>query len=109
MKTYRFSYLLILSLVLTIGSAMLKAQQAKNVVLADFVSTEELYKRQSPFPYGDQNAEFPIADLWGWTYNGEEYALVCLGSKSVSGSGLAMVKVTDPNKFNACRESFDDF
>jgi hypothetical protein len=79
---------------LLIGASMLSAQQAKNVVLANFVSTEQLYNISS-FPYN--TPDFPLADIWGWTYNGNEYALVCLGSKSVSGSGLVIVKVTDPN------------
>jgi hypothetical protein len=65
-------------------------------VLADFVSTEALYQSSS-FPFSNHDA--PLADLWGWTYNGNEYALVCLGNKlnDISGSGLAVVKVTDPN------------
>lgn len=74
--------------------ASLFAQQAKNVNLADFISTEELYGIGS-FPYN--TPDFPVADVWGWTYSGHEYALVCLGSQNVNGSGLAMVRVTDPS------------
>lgn len=62
----------------------LLAQQAKNVVIADLVSTETLYQTSS-FPYN--TADHPLADVWGWTYGGNEYALVCLGSKQESGSG----------------------
>jgi len=73
---------------------MLWAQQAKNVVLANFMSTETLYG-QSSFPYNTPT--FSLGDIWGWTYSGREFALICLASKTVSGSGLAMVEVTDPN------------
>ncbi|MGH7493693.1 MAG: hypothetical protein ACREOO_15050 [bacterium] len=95
MKAYKIAHAAILIYLLWIGSNSLWSQQAKNVVLADFVSTEALYDRTTPYPYGTEPA--PLADLWGWTYTGNEYALVCLGSKGVNGSGLAMVKVTDPN------------
>ena len=94
MKTNKSLHAIALIAMLIIGASMLSAQQAKNVVLANFVSTEQLYNISS-FPYN--TPDFPLADIWGWTYNGNEYALVCLGSKSVSGSGLVMVKVTDPN------------
>jgi len=82
-----------------IESSVLWGQQAKNVVLANFISTEALYKRPTPYPYSSPNTDYPLADIWGWTYQGNEYALVCLGGKSplTPGSGLAMVKVTDPN------------
>jgi hypothetical protein len=78
------------------STTLVWGQQAKNVVLADFISTEALYQISS-YPYS--NHEAPLADLWGWTYNGNEYALVCLGNKldDITGSGLAVVKVTDPN------------
>ncbi|MGH7491153.1 MAG: FlgD immunoglobulin-like domain containing protein [bacterium] len=81
---------------LLIGPSVSWGQQAKNVVLADFISTETLYQISS-FPYSDHAA--PLADLWGWTYNGTEYALVCLGNKNddITGAGLAVVKVADPN------------
>lgn len=71
------------------------AQQAKNVVLADFLSAESLYVRQTPFPFANQ---LSLADIWGWTYNGNEYALICLYSDQDNNSGLAIVKVTDPNR-----------
>ena len=80
-----------------LGSSNVWSQQAKNVVLADFISTEQLYNRSTPFPYNDLFAVPSVAGIWGWAYNGNEYALVCLGSKQEPGSGLAMVKVTDPN------------
>jgi hypothetical protein len=54
---------------LLIGPSVSWSQQAKNVVLADFVSTETFYQINS-FPYSDHAA--PLADLWGWTYNGTE-------------------------------------
>lgn len=97
MKTYKFTLVMVLIILLLMGSSKLEAQQAKNVVLASFVSTEALYKRATPFPYSTPGTDYPLADIWGWTYQSNEYALVCLGSKTVSGSGLAMAKVTDPN------------
>jgi hypothetical protein len=81
---------------LWIGSPNLWGQQAKNVVLASFISTETLYGQPS-FPYNTET--FSLGDIWGWTYSSREFALVCLASKTVSGSGLAMVKVTDPNNW----------
>lgn len=95
MKNCNLLAVMILNSLLLMGSSALWSQQAKNVVLADFVSTEDLYGLTTSFPYAAQNA--PLADLWGWTYNGNEYALVCLGNKNTNGSGLALVKVTDPN------------
>ncbi|MGI0016491.1 MAG: hypothetical protein ACREBU_23975 [Nitrososphaera sp.] len=94
MKTYKFIQVMILISLLWIGSSATQAQQAKNVVLASFISTEDLYKRQTPYPYGTSGTDYPLADIWGWTYNGNKYALVCLGGKSplTPGSGLAMVK-----------------
>jgi hypothetical protein len=90
MKTFNSLTILILTFGLEISTLL--AQQAKNVNLADFISTEELYGISS-FPYN--TFDFPLADVWGWTYNGNEYALVCLGSKNVNGTGLAMVDTTD--------------
>lgn len=97
MKIYKLIQAMILINSLWLGSSNLWGQQAKNVVLANFVSTENLYKRPTPYPYSSPGTNFPLADIWGWTYNGNEYALVCLGSKSENGSGLSMVQVTDPN------------
>jgi len=97
MKTYEFTQAMILTCLLWIESSATQAQQAKNVVLANFISTETLYNRQTPFPYSTPGTDYPLADLWGWTYGGNEYALVCLGSKTEAGSGLAMVRITDPN------------
>ena len=48
-----------------------------------------------PYPYNTPTLSF--GDIWGWTYNGREFALICLASKTVTGSGLALVEVTDPN------------
>ncbi len=97
MKATKFFHLPLAIYVLLASLSVLQAQQAKNVVLADFISTEELYQISS-FPYG--SGQFPLADLWGWSYNGNEYALVCLAGKSVQtpGSGMALIKVSDPNK-----------
>lgn len=94
MKIHRFLQALILTAVLVLGSSNLWAQEAKNLDLADFIRTEDLYGVSS-FPY--DTPTFPLGDIWGWSYNGEEYALICLASKSVAGSGLAMVKVTNLN------------
>lgn len=101
MKAYkRMSLMLVFTGFLTFGSILLRAQQAKNVVLADFVSTETLYQASS-FPYNTPDS--PVADVCGWTYGGNEYALVCLGSKNVAGSRLVMVKVTDPNSLQVIK------
>lgn len=97
MNIYKSTQAMILICSLWIESSALWAQQAKNVVLASFISTEALYNIQTSFPYSTPGTDFPLADIWGWTYQGNEYALVCLGSKTEGGSGLAMVKVTDPN------------
>jgi len=100
MKTYSLKRAMIwINSLLMIESSILWSQQAKNVVLANFISTEALYNLPSSFPYGTAGTDYPLADIWGWTYSGNEYALVCLGSKSslTPGSGLAIVRVTDPN------------
>jgi len=94
MKTYKLLQAAILTSLLSAGLFNLWAQQAKNVVLASFMSTETLYGQPS-FPYNTET--FSLGDIWGWTYNGREFALVCLASKIVSGSGLAMVEVADSN------------
>ncbi|MCI0556107.1 MAG: hypothetical protein L0287_34635 [Anaerolineae bacterium] len=86
-----------LSLACMIGSAAF-GQTSKNMVLAGFKPTaDSLYHRTVDF-----TKEGPIADVWGWTYQGKEYALICLksnsdGTNSLSGSGVAIVDVTDPN------------
>ncbi len=96
MKNHKFTLVAIFVLsVYVIASSILSAQEAKKVVLADFVSAEELYQRSTPFPY---STSVSLENIWGWTYQSNEYALICLGSFSVDSSGLAMVKVTDPNK-----------
>ncbi|MCI0692856.1 hypothetical protein L0337_12735 [candidate division KSB1 bacterium] len=76
------------------------SQMSKNMVLAGFKPTaDSLYHRTVNFA-----DEGPIADVWGWTYQGREYALICLksnralsGGPYLSGSGVAIVDVTDPN------------
>jgi hypothetical protein len=50
MKTYKLLQPLILTSLLWIGSSDLLGQQAKNIVLASFMSTETLYGQPS-FPY----------------------------------------------------------
>jgi len=95
MKAVKLTSMVILMSLLWLGSSLLMAQQAKNVVLADFLSAESLYVRQTPFPFA---TELSLADIWGWAYNGNEYALVCLLNDQENGSGVALVKVTDSNK-----------
>ncbi len=82
-------------------SAAAFSQASKNMVLSGFISTGTMYGRTVTF-----SNEGPIADVWGWTYQGKEYALVCLSSNRVinnwdgtylSGAGVAIVDVTDPN------------
>lgn len=72
MKTCRFVRATILIYSLWIGSFTLWAQQAKNVVLASFVSTEALYNIQTSFPYSTPGTDYPLADIWGWAYSGNE-------------------------------------
>ncbi|MCI0694624.1 hypothetical protein L0337_21780 [candidate division KSB1 bacterium] len=67
---------------------------SKNLSLAGFVGYQTLYGTQSIDPSGEET----IRDVASWrdSRNGKEYALVCLGTAG-SGSGVAMVDVTNPN------------
>lgn len=74
------------------------SQTSKNMVLAGFKPTaDSLYHRTVNFA-----DEGPIADVWGWTYQSREYALICLSSNRafsggpyLSGSGVAIIPLTD--------------
>ncbi len=97
MANKKFS-LVALSLAYLIGSAAF-GQTSKNIALAGLVPTNTLYGRTVNFA-----DEGPIADVWGWTYQGREYALICLSSNKafsggpfLSGSGVAIIDVTDLN------------
>ncbi len=97
MKCFKAATSLLIFALLWLGSNFLFAQTAKNVALADFISAEDLYLRTTPFPFA---TEISIGGIWGWSYNGKDYALICLINKnnSIPGSGLALVNITDPNR-----------
>jgi hypothetical protein len=67
---------------------------SKNLSLAGFVGYQTLYNGQSINP----STQETISDVASWrdSRNGKEYALVCLGEPG-SGSGVAVVDVTNPN------------
>lgn len=75
MKSIRMALSALILYLFGIGSDFLWAQTAKNVALADFISAEDLYLRTVPFPFA---TELSIGGIWGWSYNGKDYALICL-------------------------------
>jgi len=87
--------IVVLSLAIMIGSNIF-AQTSKNMVVAGIVPVNTMYGRTVDF-----TKEQTIADVWGWTYQGKEYALICLPSNHVlsswdetthlSGSGVAII------------------
>jgi hypothetical protein len=56
------------------------AQVSKNVQLTGFIDTETLYQKVDPTRVIDFTTQYVISDVWGWSYNGNEYALIGLQS-----------------------------
>jgi len=93
-RTFYFCVFLFVQL----GAAfLLFSQTAKNMQRIVYIDTETLYQKADPTRIIDYSAEYPISDIWGWSYNNKEYALVCLiNSLSQSGGGgVALINVTD--------------
>ncbi len=101
-----FKYFTLPFVLLFCFCSALNAQVAKNIQRSGFIDTETLYQKVAPTRVIDFTTQYVISDVWGWSYNGNEYALIGLQSNQpipnpnqiyLGGSGIALIDVTDPN------------